>query len=339
MLILTNLEGSYMMKKKFCIHYFGFVSFPEKITTHYGVKVFLLISMLLFTTFFQSYSNDEAGFSKGYLQMKERINSEGLGLEVFVPSVAFKKFSSLNSIGMKELEEIKSYVGSVAHYNTPHCWSLGDYRQGRVDRAGYIVTPLQFKNFTIFMVEKYHMTTGQTVWYVCYDLVVYNHPSSTLYYAETIESCKVNEEFLGIGYPETVVTGLYSYPSEAPETSPPPAGDVLYPQYVFKCDSQRGIFEIVENEEKQYSLENDLKSTWGWWYGYVNDYNVRVRNSPSLKGEILGVTDKYVEVQVRERSPEPEIIDGESWYWYKVHEETFSGWMYGKYLDKIDLYL
>lgn len=339
MLILTNLEGSYMMKKKFCIHYFGFVSFPEKITTHYGVKVFLLISMLLFTTFFQSYSNDEAGFSKGYLQMKERINSEGLGLEVFVPSVAFKKFSSLNSIGMKELEEIKSYVGSVAHYNTPHCWSLGDYRQGRVDRAGYIVTPLQFKNFTIFMVEKYHMTTGQTVWYVCYDLVVYNHPSSTLYYAETIESCKVNEEFLGIGYPETVVTGLYSYPSEAPETSPPPAGDVLYPQYVFKCDSQRGIFEIVENEEKQYSLENDLKSTWGWWYGYVNDYNVRVRNSPSLKGEILGVTDKYVEVQVRERSPEPEIIDGESWYWYKVHGETFSGWMYGKYLDKIDLYL
>lgn len=67
--------------------------------------------------------------------------------------------------------------------------------------------------------------------------------------------------------------------------------------------------------------------------------NARIRNSPSLKGEILGVTDKYVEVQVRERSSEPEIIDGESWYWYKVHGETFSGWMYGKYLDKIDLYL
>lgn len=339
MLILTNLEGSYMMKKKFCIHYFGFVSFPEKITTHYGVKVFLLISMLLFTTFFQSYSNDGAGFSKGYLQMKERINSEGLGLEVFVPSVAFKKFSSLNSIGMKELEEIKSYVGSVAHYNTPHCWSLGDYRQGRVDRAGYIVTPLQFKNFTIFMVEKYHMTTGQTVWYVCYDLVVYNHPSSTLYYAETIESCKVNEEFLGIGYPETVVTGLYSYPSEAPETSPPPAGDVLYPQYVFKADSQTGTFEIVKNEREEHSLENDLKRTWGWWYAYVNDYRVRVRNSPSLKGDVLGVLDKNVEVQVRERSAEPETIDGETWYWYKIHRGMIEGWMYGKYLDKINLYL
>lgn len=328
-----------MMKKKFCIHYFDFGSFPEKITTHYGVKVFLLSSMLLFTTFFQSYSNDGAGFSKGYLQMKERINSEGLGLEVFVPSVAFKKFSSLNSIGMKELEEIKSYVGSVAHYNTPHCWSLGDYRQGRVDRAGYIVTPLQFKNFTIFMVEKYHMTTGQTVWYVCYDLVVYNHPSSTLYYAETIESCKVNEEFFGIGYPETVVTGLYTYPSEAPDTSPAPSGEVLYPQYVLKSDSQTGTFEIVQNDGKEYTLKNDLKRTWGWWYGYVNDNRVRVRNSPGLNGDILMVVDKGIEVQVRERSAEPETIDGESWYWYKVHGETFSGWMYGKYLDKIDFYL
>lgn len=328
-----------MMKKKLCIHCLGFALFSAKRTYRCGMKVLFLTLLLLFTTLSQFYSKEGEGSKGGNLSWKNRLNADNPGLDVFDPSVAFKKFSSLQSIGTEELEEIKSYIGQVAFYNTPHCWSLGDYRQGRVDRAGYIVTPLQFKNFTIFMVEKYHMTTGQTVWYVCYDLVVYNHPSSTLYYAETIESYKVNEEFFGIGYPETVVTGLYTYPSEAPDTSPAPSGEVLYPQYVLKSDSQTGTFEIVQNDGKEYTLKNDLKRTWGWWYGYVNDNRVRVRNSPGLNGDILMVVDKGIEVQVRERSAEPETIDGESWYWYKVHGETFSGWMYGKYLDKIDFYL
>ena len=256
--------------------------------------------------------------------------------EQFVPSMVFKKYSDLQSIGENELLEIKSYVGSVAYYNSPFGWSLGNVSDSNGYMSPkYLITPLKFRNFTIFMVEKNY----QPGKYVCYDFVVHNHPDSVLYTSETLESSKESENFYSKGFPFYRVEGLYEYPINAPHTSQPPSGEVLYPQYVFKCDSQSGIFEIVENNEKEYTLENGLKRTWGWWYGHVNDYGVRVRNSPSLKGDILKTVDKNVEVQVRERSAEPETIDGESWYWYKIHGDMIEGWIYGKYLERINSYL
>lgn len=256
--------------------------------------------------------------------------------EQFVPSIVFKKYSDLQSIGTKELKEINSYVGSEAYYNSPFARSLGNVSDSNGYKSPkYLITPLRFSNFTIFMVEKQY----QPGKYVCYDFVVHNHPNSVLYISETIESFRESQKFYGKGFPSYRIDGIYEYPVNAPDTSPAPSDEVLYPQYVFKMDGEQGIFEVVENEGKQYSLENDLKSTWGWWYAYVNDYRVRVRNSPGLKGDILGVVDKNVEVQVRERSAEPETIDGETWYWYKIHGDMIEGWMYGKYLDKINLYL
>ena len=327
-----------MMKKKLCIYCLGFALFSAKRTYRCGMKVLFLTLLLLFTTLSQFYSKEGEVSKGGNLSWKDRLNADNPGLDVFDPSVAFKKFSSLQSIGTEELEEIKSYIGQVAFYNTPHYWAVGNYHQEGHNREEYMVTPIHFKNFTIFMVEKYYMTR-EYVWYVCYDFVVYNHPGSTFYYSETIESCNTSKKFFGKGYPTTIITGLYTYPSEAPDTSPAPSGEVLYPQYVLKSDSQTGTFEIVQNDGKEYTLKNDLKRTWGWWYGYVNDNRVRVRNSPGLNGDILMVVDKGIEVQVRERSAEPETIDGESWYWYKIHGDMIDGWIYGKYLERINSYL
>ena len=66
----------------------------------------------------------------------------------------------------------------------------------------------------------------------------------------------------------------------------------------------------------------------------LNDSHVRLRVKPNLSCDTWGFLNKGDAVKIKDKSEEPFIIDGESWYWYKVESKNYpDGWVYGKYLD------
>ena len=66
----------------------------------------------------------------------------------------------------------------------------------------------------------------------------------------------------------------------------------------------------------------------------LNDSRVRLRVKPNLSCDTWGFLNKGDAVKIKDKSEEPFIIDGESWYWYKVETDDYpDGWVYGKYLD------
>ncbi len=66
----------------------------------------------------------------------------------------------------------------------------------------------------------------------------------------------------------------------------------------------------------------------------VNDNRVRLRTEPNLTSQTVTYLDFGYQVKIKDKSEEPQTIDGESWYWYKVESEGYpDGWVYGKYLD------
>ncbi|MBO5731677.1 MAG: SH3 domain-containing protein [Treponema sp.] len=66
----------------------------------------------------------------------------------------------------------------------------------------------------------------------------------------------------------------------------------------------------------------------------VNDNRVRLRTEPNLTSQIVALLESGYQVKIKDKSEEPQTIDGESWYWYKVESEGYpEGWVYGKYLD------
>ena len=66
----------------------------------------------------------------------------------------------------------------------------------------------------------------------------------------------------------------------------------------------------------------------------LNDNRVRLRTEPNLTSQTVTHLDFGYQVKIKDKSEEPQTIDGESWYWYKVESEGYpEGWVYGKYLD------
>lgn len=66
----------------------------------------------------------------------------------------------------------------------------------------------------------------------------------------------------------------------------------------------------------------------------LNDNRVRLRTEPNLTSQTVTHLDFGYQVKIKDKSEEPQTIDGESWYWYKVESEGYpDGWVYGKYLD------
>ena len=104
--------------------------------------------------------------------------------------------------------------------------------------------------------------------------------------------------------------------------------------YIFQEASLNDIHEIP-------------KEAWKWKYirisgparipvkdAVLNDSRVRCRTEPNLNCETWGWFNTGDKVRIKDISPEPFEIDGESWYWYKVESDTLpDGWVYGKYLD------
>ena len=66
----------------------------------------------------------------------------------------------------------------------------------------------------------------------------------------------------------------------------------------------------------------------------LNDNRVRLRTEPNLTSQTVTHLDFGYQVKIKDKSEEPQTIDGESWYWYKVESEGYpDGWVYDKYLD------
>ena len=66
----------------------------------------------------------------------------------------------------------------------------------------------------------------------------------------------------------------------------------------------------------------------------LNDNRVRLRTEPNLTSQTVTHLDFGYQVKIKDKSEEPQTIDGESWYWYNVESEGYpDGWIYGKYLD------
>ena len=66
----------------------------------------------------------------------------------------------------------------------------------------------------------------------------------------------------------------------------------------------------------------------------LNDSQVRLRTKPNLDCDVWALLDSGYQVKIKDKSTEPQTIDGESWYWYKVESKGYpDGWIYGKYLD------
>lgn len=66
----------------------------------------------------------------------------------------------------------------------------------------------------------------------------------------------------------------------------------------------------------------------------LNDNRVRLRTEPNLTSQTVTLLDAGYQVKIKDKSEEPQTIDGESWYWYKVESDGYpDGWVYGKYLD------
>lgn len=69
----------------------------------------------------------------------------------------------------------------------------------------------------------------------------------------------------------------------------------------------------------------------------LNDNRVRLRTEPNLTSQTVTHLDFGYQVKIKDKSEEPQTIDGESWYWYKVESEGYpDGWVYGKYLDIVE---
>lgn len=66
----------------------------------------------------------------------------------------------------------------------------------------------------------------------------------------------------------------------------------------------------------------------------LNDNRIRLRTEPNLTSQTVTHLDFGYQVKIKDKSEEPQTIDGESWYWYKVESEGYpEGWVYGKYLE------
>jgi hypothetical protein len=71
--------------------------------------------------------------------------------------------------------------------------------------------------------------------------------------------------------------------------------------------------------------------------GTVNDNAVRIRDRPSLEGNVVGKYNKGRMVTVLGRSKERMFLEGYDSYWLKIIKDDYiDGWVYGAYIDLID---
>ena len=68
----------------------------------------------------------------------------------------------------------------------------------------------------------------------------------------------------------------------------------------------------------------------------VNDNAVRVRDTSSLDGRIVGQLNQGMSVTVLGRSQNRMFLDGYDSYWLKIKKDSLEGWSYGAYINLFD---
>lgn len=112
-----------------------------------------------------------------------------------------------------------------------------------------------------------------------------------------------------------------------------------FPEIIFFATNARYTFRVYEDQTILQMLAGEWEDARYqqkelYYESKVNDSGVRIRSEPNLNGEVYGKLNKGDKVMRIRKSATPEVIDGESWYWYKVESKGYpDGWIYGKYLD------
>ena len=73
-------------------------------------------------------------------------------------------------------------------------------------------------------------------------------------------------------------------------------------------------------------------------FGTINDSRVRIRNTPDLNGEQVGILDKNQEIYILEKTEDEMTIGNMQSVWYKIKTlDGLTGWTYGSFID-LDMY-
>jgi hypothetical protein len=173
----------------------------------------------------------------------------------------------------------------------------------------------------------------------------------------------VKRKYEGIGY--TIPIGGDKYIGFS-ELSPPPSLDEVSFYYVELLDEKNKVLKeykdivLVDNSryrrintdgvdavgligrDKQHVLFFDSPSRFTVYvykivyqtFGVLNDSRVRIRKTPGLSGEILGVLNRGDKVEILETGTEKQRIDGLESVWYRIlTDSNTDGWVFGAYID------
>jgi hypothetical protein len=69
----------------------------------------------------------------------------------------------------------------------------------------------------------------------------------------------------------------------------------------------------------------------------VNDNAVRIRDQPSLEGTVIRHLNQGMKVDVVGRSRNRMFLEGYDSYWLKIRKDDVDGWVYGAYIDLLNI--
>jgi hypothetical protein len=91
-----------------------------------------------------------------------------------------------------------------------------------------------------------------------------------------------------------------------------------------------GILQGTYKRELYYSYPASAENS---FLATVNDNAVRIREYPSLEGNIIGQLNRGMTATVIGRSQNRTPIEGNNSYWLKIRIDNIEGWAYGAYID------
>jgi len=80
-----------------------------------------------------------------------------------------------------------------------------------------------------------------------------------------------------------------------------------------------------------------LENTDGRLSGIVNNNAIRIRDKPSLEGNIIGQLNSGMKINVLGRSEHRMLLKENNSYWLKINLDNIDGWTYGAYIDLYEI--
>jgi hypothetical protein len=68
----------------------------------------------------------------------------------------------------------------------------------------------------------------------------------------------------------------------------------------------------------------------------VDTNYLRMRERPNQESNLLRGLTRGMVVEIITKSPEPDIVENETSYWYNINIDGFRGWVFGAYLKIFD---